>query len=57
MILKRAWSGKDGNITRPSLVYAMEGLSPFPMLDLNEDEVAQIHDEDDLLTHVSLVRI
>uniref|UniRef100_A0A7S2R2L1 Uncharacterized protein n=1 Tax=Eucampia antarctica TaxID=49252 RepID=A0A7S2R2L1_9STRA len=37
MIMKRAWTGKDGNINRPSLVHAMDGLSPFTMLDPNED--------------------
>ena len=36
MIMKRSWTGKDGNINRPSLMYDMEGLSPFTMLDLNE---------------------
>ena len=44
IIFKRAWAGKDGNITRPSLVHAIEGLAPFTMLDLNEDEVAQMND-------------
>ena len=29
IILKRAWAGKHGNITRPSLVHATEELSPF----------------------------
>ena len=40
MIIKRAWTRKKGNINRPSLIHAMEGLSPFTMLDLSEDEVA-----------------
>ena len=35
MIMKRAWTGKYGNINSPSLIHAMDGLSPFTMLDLN----------------------
>ena len=56
-ILKRNWIGKDGNVSRPSLAHAMEGLSPFLMLDLSEDQVAAINDEADLLTHASLVSV
>ena len=37
MAMKRAWTGKDGNINRLSLLHAMDGLSPFTMLDFNED--------------------
>ena len=40
MIMKRSWNGRDGNVTRPSLVHAMEGLSPFTILDLYEDQAA-----------------
>jgi len=57
MILKRAWTGKDGKSIRPSLMHAMEGLFPFMMLDFNEDAVAQINDEDNLLNYASLVSI
>ena len=35
MVMKRAWTGKDGNINWLSIIYAMEGLSPFLMQDLN----------------------
>ena len=49
MILKRAWLGEGGNVPRPSLLHAMEGLSPFLMLDLSEDEVASINEEADLI--------
>ena len=35
----------------------MEGLSPFLMLDLSEDEVAAINDEADLLRDASLVSL
>ena len=57
MIWKRAWAGKDGNISRPSLINAMEGLSPFAMLDMDEDAVAQINDEDALLDAASLISV
>ena len=55
MVMKRAWTGKDGNINRPSLMHAMDGLSPFIMLDLNEYQVAVLNDEQDLLNTASLV--
>ena len=57
MVMKRAWTSKDGNINRPSLLHAMDGLSPFTMLDLNEDQVALLNDEQDLLNTASLVSI
>ena len=57
MVMKRAWTGKDGNINRFSLLHAMGGLSPFTMLDLNEDQVALLNDEQDLLKTASLVSI
>ena len=56
-IRKRAWAGKDGNITRPSLVNAMDGLSPFTMMDMDEDVVAAYNDEDALLDAASLVSV
>ena len=55
MILKRNWTGKDGNITRPSMANSSEGLSIFAMLDLDEDEVAKIDAADDALTKASLM--
>ena len=57
MIIKRAWTRKNGNINRPSLLHAMERFSPFIMLDLSEDEVALLNNEDDLITSVSLVGV
>lgn len=54
-INKRNWLGKDGNIKRPSLLNANEGLSPFTVLDLDEDEVARINDTEDALTRASTV--
>ena len=57
MIVKRSWTGKDNNFNRPSLVHAMEGLTPFGMLNLNEDQVAQINNELYLLTRASQVSV
>ena len=57
MVMKRAWTGKDGNINHPSLLHAMDGLLPFTMLDLNEDQVALLNDDQDLLNTASLVSI
>ena len=57
MIMKRSWTGKDGNINRPSLIHAMEGLSPFTIINLNEDEVALLNDEQDLLNPTYLVSV
>ena len=54
-INKRNWLGKDGNIKRPSLLNASEGISPFVVLDLDEDEVAKINDTEDALTRASTV--
>ena len=56
-IRKRAWTGKDGNISRPSLVNAMDGISPFTMIDMDEDAVARFNDEDALLDAASLVSV
>ena len=52
-ITKRAWTGKYGNMNIPSLLHAMDGLSPFTMLDLSKDEVAMLSNEDDLITSAS----
>ena len=57
MIRKRAWCGNDGNISRPSLVNAMEGISPFAMVDMDEDAVARFNDEAALLESASLVSV
>ena len=57
MIVKRSWNGKDGNLNRPSLLHAMDGLSPFTMLDLSEDEVALLNNEEDLITSASLFSV
>ena len=57
MIMKRSWTVKNGKINRPSLVHAMDGLSPFIILDLNEDEMALLNDEKDLLNTDYLVSV
>ena len=57
MITKWSWTSKYGNINQPSLVHDMDGLSPFTMLDLNEDEVALINDKQDLLNTAYLVSV
>ena len=56
-ILKRAWTGKDSNVMRPSFVHAMEGMSPFLMLDLNEDQVATLNSENNLLASAMIVSV
>jgi hypothetical protein len=57
MAAKRTWAGKESNINRPSFAHASEGLSPFLMLDLSVDEVADINDDDDALNLASSVTI
>mmetsp|Transcript_15051 Transcript_15051/g.17305 ORF Transcript_15051/g.17305 Transcript_15051/m.17305 type:complete len:184 (+) Transcript_15051:254-805(+) len=57
MVMKRARTGKYGNINTPFLLHAMDGLSPFIMLDLNEDQVALLNDEQDLLNNAFLVSV
>jgi hypothetical protein len=49
MVTKRNWTGKEGNVNHPSLVTATEGLSPFLVMELTDDEVASINIDDDLL--------
>ena len=57
MIMKRSWAGKYGNINHPSLVNAMDGLSPFTVLELNKDEVALLNNEQYWLNTASLVSV
>jgi hypothetical protein len=56
-INKRNWLGKDGNVKRPSLLNATEGLSPFIVLDLDEDEVARINYAEDAIEQASSVTL
>ena len=39
------------------LLHAMEGLSPFTMLDLSEDEVDLMNNEEDLISSASVVSV
>ena len=47
-------TSKYVNIYRPFLVHAMEGMSPFTMLDLNEYDLVLLNDKQDLLKTASL---
>ena len=53
MVNKRNWCGKESNSKRPSLLNATEGLSPFIVLDLDEDQVAILNYNDDAITSAS----
>ena len=57
LIAKRSWTGKDGNINRPSILHEMDGLTPFLMLDLIKNQVALLNDEQDLLNRASQVSV
>ena len=57
MIMKRLWTSKYVNIDRPFLVHAMEGMSPFTMLDLNEYDLVLLNDKQDLLKTASLISV
>ena len=57
MTMKRAWTGKYGNINQPSLVHATDGLYPFTVLDLNEYEAAWLNDEQELINSASVVSV
>lgn len=55
MILKRAWSGKDG--ATATYTNAAEGLSPFMCMDLDDEQVAQVNAASDALhlaSHISV---
>ena len=55
--MKHAWTSKDGNVNRLSVVHSMEGLSPFTMLYMDEDKVAIMNNEEDLVTSSSVVSV
>ena len=57
MIIKQSWTLKYGKINWPSLVHAMDGLSPFTTLEINEDRAALINDEQYFLNTASLVSV
>ena len=55
MAAKKNWLGNEANIECPSLHNAGDGLSPFIVLDLDEDAVAVLNAEDDALDKASSV--
>ena len=57
IINQRDWLGKDGNIRRPSIINAVDGISPFLLTDLHEDEVARINDEEDTFDRATLISV
>ena len=57
MAVKRAWVGKDGNINKPSFVNAMDGLSPFVCASLDEDEVARINTQAEMIDSATSVTV
>ena len=57
MIMNISWTGRDGNLTRPSLVHTIDGLSPFTMLDIDEDQVYLLNDKEDLINSAYLVSV
>ena len=57
MIVKQSWTGKDRNVNRPSLIYVMDGLALFVMINLNENQVVHFNKEQDLINTASLVSV
>ena len=53
MAIKRNWVGQDRNITLPYLVNATNGICPFLVLDLKEDQVASINEDYESPTRAS----
>ena len=57
MSIKQNWVGKNSNITRPLLVNATGGLSPFLVMVLTEDQVASINKDDEALAQALYVTL
>jgi hypothetical protein len=55
MVESRNWLGNEANVDCPSYVNAGEGISPFMVLDLNEDEVAALNKEFEAIAEATLV--
>jgi hypothetical protein len=55
MAVKRKWLGGESNVECPSYSNATDGLSPFILLDLNEDEVADLNADDEAVALASSV--
>lgn len=54
MIQNRDWAGSEAG-SRPTLTYACKGVTIFAMLDLTDDEIAQMQHEEDIMTAASFV--
>ena len=57
IINQRDWLEKDGNVRRPSIINAVDGISPFLLTDFYEDEVARINDEEDTFDRATLISV
>lgn len=57
MILKRQWLGKEGDIHNPSLLNALEGLSPFLASQLSHHQIAIINEAHDDLTSATYTTV
>jgi hypothetical protein len=55
MVESRNWLGNEANVDCPSYVNAGEGISPFIVLDLNEDEVAALNAEFEAIAEATAV--
>jgi hypothetical protein len=55
MAVKRKWLGGESNVECPSYSNATDGLSPFILLDLNKDEVADLNVDDEAVVLASSV--
>jgi hypothetical protein len=55
MVESRNWLGNEANVDCPSYVNAGEGISPFMVLDLNEDKVAALNKEFEAIAEATLV--
>jgi hypothetical protein len=57
MVLKRQWLGKEGDIKNPSLLNALEGLSPFLASQLSHHQIAIINEAHDDLTSATYTTV
>jgi hypothetical protein len=57
MVLKRQWLGKEGDIQNPSLLNALEGLSPFLASQLSHHQIAIINEAHDDLTSATYTTV
>jgi hypothetical protein len=57
MVLKRQWLGKEGDIKNPSLLNALEGLSPFLASQMTHHQIAIINEAHDDLTSATYTTV